>query len=117
MSPACARRSTNRSPTPLIHTVRNAGYMLRAEPGVTRDAREPPPAPARRRRPARLLRSAGVRFAAIYAVLLALSASALALFLWWETAGLLDRQTEAAIRPTPRACRNAGWRAGCQRWC
>lgn len=45
-----------------------------------------------------LLRSAGVRFATIYAVLLAISASALALFLWYETAGLLDRQTEAAIR-------------------
>jgi signal transduction histidine kinase len=45
----------------------------------------------------RLLRSAGVRFAAIYAMLLAISAAALALFLWWSTAGLLDRQTEAAI--------------------
>ena len=44
-----------------------------------------------------LLRSAGVRFAVIYAVLLAISATALALFLWWATAGLLDRQTEAAI--------------------
>ena len=44
-----------------------------------------------------LLRSAGVRFAAVYALLLALSAAALALFLWYETAGLLDRQTEAAI--------------------
>jgi signal transduction histidine kinase len=33
----------------------------------------------------------------IYALLLALSAAALALFLWWATAGLLDRQTEAAI--------------------
>ena len=48
--------------------------------------------------PRRLLRSAGVRFAAIYAVLLALSAAALAMFLWWATAGLLDRQTEAAIQ-------------------
>ncbi len=46
----------------------------------------------------RLLRSAGVRFAAVYAVLLAVSAAALALFLWWATAGLLDRQTEAAIQ-------------------
>jgi signal transduction histidine kinase len=46
----------------------------------------------------RLLRSAGVRFAVIYAVLLSASAAALALFLWWSTAGLLDRQTEAAIR-------------------
>ncbi len=34
----------------------------------------------------------------VYAVLLALSAAALALYLWWATAGLLDRQTEAAIR-------------------
>ncbi len=45
----------------------------------------------------RLLHSASVRFAFIYALLLALSAAALALFLWWSTAGLLDRQTEAAI--------------------
>jgi len=45
-----------------------------------------------------LLRSAGVRFGVVYAVLLAASAAALALFLWWSTAGLLDRQTEAAIR-------------------
>ena len=45
-----------------------------------------------------LFRSAGVRFALTYAVLLAISAAALALFLWWSTAGLLDRQTEAAIR-------------------
>ena len=44
-----------------------------------------------------LFRSAGVRFAATYAGLLAVSAAALALFLWWSTAGLLDRQTEAAI--------------------
>ncbi|MSO91071.1 MAG: HAMP domain-containing protein [Acetobacteraceae bacterium] len=45
-----------------------------------------------------LLRSAGLRFAIIYAILLAFSAAALAVFLWWATAGLLDRQTEAAIR-------------------
>jgi signal transduction histidine kinase len=44
-----------------------------------------------------LLHSAGVRFAAIYAVLLSISVGALALFLWWETAGLLNRQTDAAI--------------------
>jgi signal transduction histidine kinase len=57
---------------------------------------QPPPSlprPASRR----LLRSAGVRFAAIYALLLAASAAALAMFLWWSTAGLLDRQTVAAI--------------------
>lgn len=44
-----------------------------------------------------IFRSAGFRFGAIYALLLAVSATALALFLWWATAGLLDRQTEAAI--------------------
>jgi hypothetical protein len=44
-----------------------------------------------------LLRSAGFRFGAVYALLLAVSATALALFLWWATVGLLDRQTEAAI--------------------
>lgn len=44
-----------------------------------------------------LFRSAGFRFGAIYALLLAISATALAVFLWWATAGLLDRQTEAAI--------------------
>lgn len=41
--------------------------------------------------------SAGFRFGAGYAVLLVVSATALALFLWWATAGLLDRQTQAAI--------------------
>ena len=45
-----------------------------------------------------MFRSAGVRFAVVYALLLAASAAALAMFLWWSTAGLLDRQTEAAIR-------------------
>jgi len=44
-----------------------------------------------------MFRSAGFRFGAIYALLLAVSASSLAVFLWWATAGLLDRQTEAAI--------------------
>jgi len=53
---------------------------------------------AHRRFPLTLLRSAGFRFAVVYAVLLAVSAAALAMFLWWATAGLLDRQTEAAIR-------------------
>ncbi|OYV38299.1 MAG: two-component sensor histidine kinase [Rhodospirillales bacterium 20-64-7] len=45
----------------------------------------------------RLFRSAGFRFGAVYALLLTASAIALASFLWWATAGLLDRQTEAAI--------------------
>jgi signal transduction histidine kinase len=34
----------------------------------------------------------------VYAGLLAISAAALAFYLWWATAGLLDRQTEAAVR-------------------
>jgi signal transduction histidine kinase len=50
------------------------------------------------RRTRRLLRSAGFRFAAIYALLLTASAVALAMFLWWSTAGLLDRQTTEAIQ-------------------
>ncbi|MSP28949.1 MAG: HAMP domain-containing histidine kinase [Acetobacteraceae bacterium] len=45
-----------------------------------------------------LQRSAAGRFACIYGILLALSAATLAMFLWWATAGLLDRQTEAAVR-------------------
>jgi signal transduction histidine kinase len=45
-----------------------------------------------------LLRSAGFRFGLIYAILLTISAAALAMFLWWFTAGLLDRQTASAIR-------------------
>ena len=45
-----------------------------------------------------LWRSAGLRLAIVYAVLFAASALALVLFLWWATAGLLDRQVEAAMR-------------------
>jgi signal transduction histidine kinase len=44
-----------------------------------------------------VLRSAGVRFGVIYAALFGISAIALAAFLWWSTAGLLERQTDAAI--------------------
>lgn len=60
--------------------------------GVASEAR-----PALRRSGRGLLRSAGVRFALLYAVLFGISALALALFLWWATAGLLDRQVDAAI--------------------
>ncbi len=56
--------------------------------------------PNRARAP--LFRSAGVRFALVYAGLLAISAAALAVFLWWATAGLLDRQVEAAVRADAR---------------
>ncbi len=44
-----------------------------------------------------VLRSAGSRFAVIYAGLFGASAIALAMFLWWSTAGLLERQVDAAI--------------------
>ncbi len=47
--------------------------------------------------PRPLIRSAGVRFGVIYAAVFALGTVALALFLWWSTAGLLDRQTDTAI--------------------
>jgi signal transduction histidine kinase len=47
--------------------------------------------------PERIFRSAGIRFGLIYAGLFGISAIALAGFLWWSTAGLLDRQTDAAI--------------------
>jgi signal transduction histidine kinase len=46
----------------------------------------------------RLFRSAGVRLATLYAMVFGVSAAALVAFLWWATAGLLDRQVEVAIR-------------------
>ena len=45
----------------------------------------------------RLIRSAGLRFAVAYAALLAVSALSIAWFLWWSTAGLLNRQIEESI--------------------
>ena len=53
-----------------------------------------------RRRP---LRSAALRFAFVYALLLAVSATALAAFLWWATAGLLERQTDTIINADAEA--------------
>jgi len=49
-----------------------------------------------RRKP--FIRSAGVRFAVVYATIFGLSAFALAFSLWYATAGLLQRQVEIAIR-------------------
>ncbi len=46
----------------------------------------------------RLVRSAGLRFAVVYAALLAFSALSIAWFLWWSTAGLLNRQIEESIQ-------------------
>ena len=45
----------------------------------------------------RLLRSTGVRFGVFYAGLFSISAAALAGFLWWSTAGLLQRQTDDTL--------------------
>jgi signal transduction histidine kinase len=50
----------------------------------------------RRRKP--FIRSAGVRFAVVYATIFGLSAFALAFSLWYATAGLLERQVQVAIR-------------------
>lgn len=55
--------------------------------------------------------SAGVRFAAIYAILFGASALALALFLWWATAGLLERQVAAAIGADMQGL-NEQWQEG-----
>ena len=55
-----------------------------------------PASPPRPRSPG-LLKSAALRFALLYVVLFGISAVALALFVWWETAGLLVRQTVTAI--------------------
>ncbi len=52
---------------------------------------------AGRVRRATLFGSASIRLAALYGLVFGLSALALVAFLWWETAGLLDRQVEVAI--------------------
>ena len=57
----------------------------------------------RRLRLAHLLRSASVRLAVVYAVLFGLSAVVFMLFLWWATAGLLERQVEGAIHSDAQA--------------
>ena len=59
-----------------------------------------------------LFRSAGFRFALIHAVLLAISAIALAAFLWWSTAGLLDRQMESEIQTDAQSLSDRWHEAG-----
>jgi signal transduction histidine kinase len=49
-------------------------------------------------RPPRLLASAGLRFAALFAAMFSVAAMAMVAVLWWATAIALDRQTDAAIR-------------------
>ena len=44
-----------------------------------------------------MIRSASLRFAAVFGIVFALSALCLVAFLWFSTANLLDRQVEAAI--------------------
>src|ERR1700729_1400212 len=51
-----------------------------------------------KRRPRPLIRSAGIRFALIYAVVFGVSAFLLAFSLWYSTVGLLQRQVEISIR-------------------
>ena len=82
-----------------------------AAPAGPASAETARPDPKRRRSPFAALRSAGLRFAVVYAVLLALSAAALAIFLWWSTAGLLDRQTEDSIHTDAQSLAER-WAAG-----
>jgi len=79
------------SPPPL------EGLGRAADQGWGEGENTPSSEPRHRRSPLWLFRSASLRFAFVYALLLATSAAALAIFLWWATAGLLDRQTDAAI--------------------
>lgn len=60
--------------------------------------------------PPRLLQSAGLRFAALFTIVFALSSLALVAVLWWATAGALDRQVAAAIRADAVAL-GERWRA------
>jgi len=75
-------------------------------------ARAQPPVPFT---PPRLLRSAGFRFALLFAAMFASAAVALVAVLWWATAGALVRQTDAAIRADATALTERwrdGYRAG-----
>lgn len=58
-----------------------------------------------------LARSASVRLAAVYALLFGLSAVVFMMFLWWSTAGLLERQVEGAIRSDAQALAER-WQVG-----
>ncbi len=61
--------------------------------------------------PPRLLRSAGLRLAALFAAMFTSAAVALVLVLWWATAGALVRQADAAIRADEIALAER-WRDG-----
>jgi signal transduction histidine kinase len=70
-----------------------AGLWRIAPPAASAAAPQPQ---KRRSRP--LIRSAGIRFALIYAVVFGVSAFLLAFSLWYSTVGLLQRQVEISIR-------------------
>ena len=57
------------------------------------------------------LKSAGFRFAALFAVLFLVATICVALMLWWGTAGTLSRQTDDAIRADARGLQER-WRGG-----
>ncbi len=70
-------------------------------PGPGLDKRKPrraQPVREARRRAKPLIRSTGIRFAMVYALVFGLSAFTLAFSLWYSTVGLLQRQVEFAIR-------------------
>jgi signal transduction histidine kinase len=70
-----------------------AGWWRLVPPAVSAAATRP-----QKRRPRPLIRSAGIRFALIYAVVFGVSAFLLAFSLWYSTVGLLQRQVELSIR-------------------
>jgi hypothetical protein len=61
-----------------------------------------------------LLRSASGRFALLFTALFAAAATAAAVVLWWNTAGALDRQVDAAIRADATALSERQRDAGMQ---
>jgi signal transduction histidine kinase len=64
---------------------------------ILQPVRSSVPVRRRRKRAKPLIRSAGIRFALVYAVVFGLSAMAMAYYLWYSTVGLLDRQVQVAI--------------------
>jgi len=84
---------------PLAAGSRDDGYGDSSQRGAgqRRAGQDDPESdPPRRRKP--FIRSAGVRFAIIYATIFGMSAFALAFSIWYSTAGLLERQVQIAIR-------------------
>lgn len=67
-------------------------------PALRRRGGRPPGGPAFGMGPPRLLKSAGFRFAVLFAAMFTSAAVALVAVLWWGTTGALDRQTDVAIR-------------------